>query len=212
MNTDGNCPAHMTGTDQYPATTAEERQVFFDSVKEVFQDLMFDASLGPLKDTSVATMRERVWRAVWYAADFVESTNSSKFALDAMKLDNIGPGDGASFGSLPFLRNGAAKLARDKAADRFFHHVPVTEWSVVPAGVCGTGDLSSREEEEDCGQVREVPRHSWHGVVPRHPPGCLLLERAKSTLSQRPCKANRADTHSFRTRHRFVTVSDMGVQ
>uniref|UniRef100_A0A7S1FDN4 Phosphatidylinositol-specific phospholipase C X domain-containing protein n=1 Tax=Noctiluca scintillans TaxID=2966 RepID=A0A7S1FDN4_NOCSC len=110
----------MTGTDQYPATTAEERQVFFESVKEVFQNLMFDASLGPLKDTSVATMWKRGCRVVWYAADFVESTNSSKFALDAMKLDNIGPGDGASLGSLRLLRTGAATLARDKAADRFF--------------------------------------------------------------------------------------------
>jgi hypothetical protein len=109
-----------TGTDQYPDTTPAQRQAFFSAVQGVFKDMMFDASLGRLNETSVATLLERGQRVVWYAADYAESTANSTFALDGRKIDNQLPGAGSSFGSLPMLRSGAARLASDRGSDRFF--------------------------------------------------------------------------------------------
>lgn len=56
---------------------------------------------------------------VWYATDYVESTNSSSQALDARLIDNEGPGAGPSFGALKFLRVGAQRLARSKSEGQF---------------------------------------------------------------------------------------------
>merc|ERR1712110_1047763 len=45
-----------TGTDQYPNTTPEERQAFFNSVKSVFGDMMHNSTFGRINETSVPTL------------------------------------------------------------------------------------------------------------------------------------------------------------
>jgi len=102
------------------ATTPEDRQAFFHQVSDVFDGMLFDASLGLLNETSVTTMWQRGQRVVWYAADYAESTDSSSLAMDSRLIDNHLPGAGKSLSSLHEFRTAANILADDKAKNNFY--------------------------------------------------------------------------------------------
>ena len=110
----------LNGTNQYPSTTAAQRQAFWAQVVATFGSMLFDASASPLNETSVATMVARGERVVWYAADWAEFTNSSSRAQPSGLVDNNLPGAGAATGALGLFRRGAAQRASDKAANRYF--------------------------------------------------------------------------------------------
>lgn len=109
-----------TGTKQYPNTTPEERQAFFKSAKTLFGSMMHDSTLGRVNETSISTLWKRGTQVFWYAADIVESTASSSFALDANLIDNELPGAGYGYGSMKDFRSGKSHREADKASDRFW--------------------------------------------------------------------------------------------
>ena len=110
----------LNGTDQYPSTTAAQRQAFWAEIVATFGSMLFDASASPLNETSIATMVARGQRVVWYAADWAGFTNSSSRALPSALVDNQLPGAGDATGALGLFRRGAAVRASDKAANRYF--------------------------------------------------------------------------------------------
>lgn len=156
-----------TGTDQYPSTTPEVRQAFFKKVRETFGDLLFDTAKAELNSTSVASLLHMGQRVVWFAADYVESTASSNFALDAKLIDNTLPGGGPELGSLLQLREGRAKLARDKAEGKFLLMSMATtpgageDCIIEAAAEIAFNPFWKDKHRHRCAQCFGIPEMSW---------------------------------------------------
>lgn len=73
----------VDGENAWPGAELKDRQDFWDRVKNLFGELLFDHSLGSLGNTPIHKMLERNQRVVWYSNDWVDSTSSSNLALNA---------------------------------------------------------------------------------------------------------------------------------
>ncbi len=82
-----------TGEDQYPKTPVEVKQAFWNSIINVFKNLLTDFTQTQINTTPLQEMIARNHRIVIYASDYAEFTNNSKYALNANLIQNhVGPG------------------------------------------------------------------------------------------------------------------------
>ncbi|CAE8631146.1 unnamed protein product [Polarella glacialis] len=179
-----------TGTDQYPDTEPAQRQAFFQEVQAVFGGLLFDSSKGRLNETSLSELWRRNERLVWYAADFVESTNSSFRALDARSKIDLPTGGGWKTTALRLLSNGSAELHAARSQDIFLlmsmaQHVEI--WYIEKAAeITFLPNMFGSQERlaRRCAALFEIPNMtSWC------PPALMDLSLLSNYYNQRVLEA-----------------------
>jgi hypothetical protein len=79
------------GTDQYPEVPVGAKQQFWAQIVAQFGSLLVDHSQVRINADTINDMLQLGQRVVVYAADYIEFTNSSKYALNAC-LDDQAPG------------------------------------------------------------------------------------------------------------------------
>ena len=111
-----------TGTQQYPGVSIDAKRAFWQQFETLFADLLIDTTTTPVNTTSLALLDARGTRLLALAADWVEFTDSSRFALDSCaSLDNQLPDVlVADLGPLLDLWAGMdARRRRNARANRF---------------------------------------------------------------------------------------------
>lgn len=115
-----------TGNDQYPNVTIPVKQAYWMEVESIFANLLVDHSRFSVNETSIYQLLQANQRVIIYAADYVEFTNSSPYALDSCKhLNNQLPGSVDSEPSsyqeqVGLFQNSPTMLAQNKASNTFF--------------------------------------------------------------------------------------------
>ena len=114
--------ACATGTKQYPGVSIDAKRAFWQQFETLFADTLIDTTVTPVNTTSLALLDARGTRLLALAADWVEFTDSSRFALDSCaSLDNQLPDVlVADLGPLLDLWAGMdARRRRNARANRF---------------------------------------------------------------------------------------------
>ena len=116
-----------TGEEQYPNVSIEQKQTFWAEIMDIFDGLLVDYSVTQLNQTSIEKMLERNHRVVFYAADYVEFTNSSKYAIDQCSGVDNGKGNPGVFNleeAIPWQRdmyaNASTRRLEAKKANKFY--------------------------------------------------------------------------------------------
>ena len=84
-----------TGEDQYPGASREDKELFWASYCRLFEGLLIDTTVSQFNSTTIGELIERSHRVVTFATDYVEFTNSSRFAIDGSNINNWVRGEGA---------------------------------------------------------------------------------------------------------------------
>ena len=83
------------GEDQYPGASREDKDLFWASFCRLFEGLLIDTTVSQFNSTTIGKLIERSHRVVTFATDYVEFTNSSRFAIDGSNINNWVRGEGA---------------------------------------------------------------------------------------------------------------------
>ena len=84
-----------TGEDQYPGASIEDKQRFWSEYCRLFDGLLIDTAVSQFNSTPIGDLIERSHRVVIFATDYVQFTNSSKYAIGGSNIDNWVRGEGA---------------------------------------------------------------------------------------------------------------------
>jgi len=110
-----------TGNDQYPNVPIKTKQSFWSSIESMFQGLLLDTTVSSVNETTLSQLVDRNHRLVVWASDYVETTNTSRYALDGARIDN--PCDDSISSVTQQMKDfeaGAAKRVAHKAEGRFY--------------------------------------------------------------------------------------------
>ena len=93
-----------TGDDQYPGVTKEEKKKIWTNYQNIFEGMLFDASVSDIHETPLAVLLQRNHRVITFATDYDEFTQSSSLAIDAARIQNrYEDGEGVFGGSDAYL-------------------------------------------------------------------------------------------------------------
>lgn len=114
-----------TGNDQYPDVPDTAKRVFWDEINHLFDGLIFDQSQGLLNATTLATMKQRNQRVVFYVADYARFTGNSSKAIDACQIDNklgdsVANENATFFNLLERFRNADLTKQNDKSRNKLY--------------------------------------------------------------------------------------------
>jgi hypothetical protein len=76
-----------TGDKQYPGVSVSEKQIFWNSIRTIFSEMLYNRRESPLSLTPLSTLVQKNQRVIIYAADYDEFTDRSENALDACQID-----------------------------------------------------------------------------------------------------------------------------
>lgn len=108
-----------TGQDQYPEVSVEQKRQHWSEIMEIFDGLLTDFSVTRINETSIEEMLRRDHRVVIYASDYVEFTDTSRFALDGCLVDNhLGPSVDDEISALEWERAEYSSAAATKKQDK----------------------------------------------------------------------------------------------
>eukprot|EP00656_Telonema_subtile_P003202 TRINITY_DN11463_c0_g1_i6.p1 TRINITY_DN11463_c0_g1~~TRINITY_DN11463_c0_g1_i6.p1 ORF type:complete len:406 (-),score=59.74 TRINITY_DN11463_c0_g1_i6:361-1578(-) len=116
------------GTDQYPGVSVALKQTYWAQIEKTFSGLMFDTSQFNLGNTSINDLIKTNQRLVVFASDYIEFTNSSRFAFNAAGsiLETTGGGVGSYNSSywkmLDLTANAGSFRADTKARGQLWMH------------------------------------------------------------------------------------------
>ena len=82
------------GNDAYPDVSFQEKQRFWKSYTELFDELLFDTSQSNYLTTPLDTLIKKNHRLITFVSDYTSFTNDSQFAYDARAIDNYFQEDG----------------------------------------------------------------------------------------------------------------------
>ena len=84
-----------TGEDQYPGASIEDKHRFWTEYCRLFHGLLIDTTVSQFNSTPFGELIRRSHRVVTFATDYVQFTNSSKYAIDGSNINNWVRGEGA---------------------------------------------------------------------------------------------------------------------
>ena len=84
-----------TGEDQYPGASIEDKQRFWTEYCRLLDGLLIDTTVSQFTLTPIGDLIGRSHRVITFATDYVQFTNSSKYAIDGSSMNNWVRGEGA---------------------------------------------------------------------------------------------------------------------